>query len=254
MAKQRYKKIEAGRLVREVLWSASFPSDSSKAKAEKAKCSTAARQATNDRYSWQKLKQVLAANFTYTDLVVTLTYDDDHLPRNVVAARKCLKQFLAALRSHRRARDQEVKYVYCIETVHGDGRIHHHMVLNGTGTDYDLIRSLWVYGTDLEFSAVDAWGFEELAKYLTKEPREYGRNCVGERTWVGSRNLVPPTVHPTEWVPANVRLSPPPNAYVLHTSAFTNEWGSFAYIEYMMPEPPKQQRVRPKTRKFQTVS
>lgn len=253
MGKQRLKKIQAGRLVREVLWSAAYPSDPPRARAEKAKCSSAARQAINDRYSWEKLKMVLAANFSYTDIVATLTYDDEHLPPNIEAARKCLKKFLADLRSHRRCHGCELLYVYCIETLHGDGRIHHHIVLNGTGQDYELLRSLWIYGSDLEFSQVETWGYEELAKYLTKEPREYGRNCVGERAWVGSRGLAKPEVSPTEWVNADVRLEPPLNAHVLRSNSFRNEWGSFSYLEYLLPLPPRPRRYRPRKGKFQTV-
>ena len=254
MGKQRLKRIQAGRLVREVLWSAAYPSDTPKARAEKAKCSSAARQAINDRYSWEKLKMVLAANFSYSDIVATLTYDEDHLPPNILEARKHLKKFLANLREHRRRRGQDLLYVYNIETLHGDGRIHHHLVLNGTGQDYELIRSLWTFGTDLEFSRVETWGYEELAKYLTKEPREYGRNCVGERAWVGSRGLAKPEVSPTEWVNADVRLEAPVNAHVLRTNSFRNEWGSFSYLEYLLPHPPRPRRARPRQGKFQTVS
>lgn len=253
MGKQRFKRIQAGRLVREVLWSAAYPSDTPKARAEKARCSSAARQAINDRCSWEKLKMVLAANFGYNDLVITLTYDDSHLPPNVMEARKRLKRFFGDLRAHRRSRGQELAYVYNIETLHGDGRIHHHLVLNGTGQDYELIRSLWVYGTDLEFSRIETWGYEELAKYLTKEPREYGRNCVGDRSWVGSRGLRKPDVQPTEWVNADMRLEPPVNAHVLRTQSLRNEWGSFSYLEYLLPLPPKPRRTRPRGGKFQTA-
>lgn len=252
MGKQRLKRVQAGRLVREVLWSAVYPGDTPKARAEKAKCSSAARQAINDRCSWEKLKMVLAANFDSTDLVVTLTYDEDHLPSNVLDARKRLKKFIGDLRERRRRRGQGLRYVYCTESLHGDGRIHHHMVLNGTGQDYELIRSLWTFGEDLNFSRLETWGYEELAKYLTKEPREYGRNFVGERSWVGSRGLAKPEVSPAEWVNADVRLEPPINAHVLRTQSFRNEWGSFAYLEYLLPRPPAARRTRPKRRKFQT--
>lgn len=223
-----------------------FPSDTPKARAEKAKCSSAVRQVLNDRFSWQKLKYVLAANFVPGDLVVTLTYDDEHLPGNIELARKALKKFFSQLQQHRRAREQSLRYVYCTETLHDGGRIHHHLVLNGTGADYDTIRSLWTQGSGIEISSVDVWGFEELAKYMTKEPREYGRNCVGERSWVGSRGLAKPEVLPTQWVNADVRLEPPVNAFILRRESFENQWCRYSYIEYMLPEPPKQKRTRPK--------
>lgn len=254
MGKQRLKRIQGGRLVRQALWSAAYPSDSDKARAEKQRCTTMARQALNDRCSWEKLKMLLASNFDYNDLVVTLTYDDGHLPPNTVEARKIIKKFLGQLRAHRRCRGEEFRYIYVTESVHGDGRIHHHLVVNGTGQDYELLRSLWIWGQNLEFSRVETWGYEELAKYLTKEPREYGRTYVGERMWAGSRNLRRPEVSPTEWVSENVRLEPPVNAHVLRSESFRNEWGSFSYLEYLLPLPPKQRRARPPKRKFQTAS
>lgn len=253
MPKQRLKRIQGGRLVKQALWSAAFPCDTPKARAEKARCTTMARQALNDKAAWEKLKMILASNFDYQDLMITLTYDDNHLPPNIIAARKLLKKFLGQLREYRRCRGQELRYVYVTENVHGDGRIHHHLVISGTGQDYDIIRSLWIYGENLEFSRVESWGYEELAKYLTKEPRKYGRNCVGERMWTPSRNLQKPVVHPTEWVSENVRLELPTNAYKLKSNSFENEWGSFSYMEYLLPPEPKQQRTRPKARKLKTA-
>ena len=249
MAKQRYKRIRGGRLVREALWDAPMPSDPPRARAEKSKHSSAARQRLNDRYSWQKLKMVLAANFTGSDLVATLTFDDEHLPPDRAAARKIIRKFFAQLRAHRKARGEELRYVYVIEDKHGDGRLHYHVVLNGTGADYELLRSLWPYGSDLEFAKVDAWGYEELAKYLTKEPREYGHTEVGARTWVPSLNLAKPEIEPTQWVSGSMRLEPPANAHVLRREQVENEWGRYCYLEYLLPEPPTPNRCRPRRRK-----
>lgn len=249
MAKQRFKRIRAGRLVREALWSSPFPNDTPKARAEKTRCSSAARQRLNDKYSWQKLKMTLAANFNYNDIMVTLTYDDDHLPRSREEARKLLKKFLTQLRAHRRAKGEDLKYIYCIEDKHGDGRIHHHIVINGTGADYDIIYKLWKYGTDLHFAPIDSFGYEELAKYLTKEVREYGHVEVGARTWVPSLNLKKPEISPTVWVDGSMRLEPPVNAYILYRESIENEWGRFCYVEYLLPEEPKAVRVRPKRKR-----
>ena len=82
MAKtKRLKKQMAGRLVRAVCYTQVLATDAPRARAEKAKCSTAARRKLNYRFAYQKLQMQLAANFTRRDLYVTLTYDDAHLPR-----------------------------------------------------------------------------------------------------------------------------------------------------------------------------
>lgn len=246
MAKQRFKRIRAGRLVREALWSAPTPNDTPKARAEKSKCSSAARQRMNDKYSWQKLKMMLAANFSARDIVATLTFDDAHLPPDRAAARKLLKAFFVQLRQQRKADGEMLKYIYCIEDKHGDARLHFHVVLNGTGNDYALIRSLWIYGSDLHFAPIDAWGYEELAKYMTKEPREYGHTEVGARTWVPSLNLVKPEVEPTTWVDGSMRLDVPLGAQPIKREQTENEWGLFMYLEYMLPAPPPKRRTRPR--------
>lgn len=244
--KQRLKRIRAGRLVREVLWTPAFPSDNPKTRAEKTRCSTEARRKINDRTSWQKLKTVLATNFSGSDIVMTATYDDRHIPYNRDDARMRLSRFLRALRKQRREHGQELRYVYCTEDKHGDGRLHHHIVLNGTGEDFAVLRSLWTYGQNLHFELLDIYGYEELARYLTKEAREFGHAWVGARSWVGSRNLKKPEIMPSEWVSGSVRLQPPQNAHVLSTESFENSWGRFAYVEYLLPPEPKAVRTRPR--------
>ena len=45
-----------------------------------------------------------------------------------------------------------------------------------------MLRSLWPYG-EVELETLDTWqGYEALAKYLTKEPRELGKPEVGRGT------------------------------------------------------------------------
>lgn len=244
MAKQRMKTIRAGRLVREVLYTASFPNDTPKARAEKRKFSSAARQRLNDQTSWRKLMMILAATFGARDLVVTFGYDDAHHPGNRDEARKRVKAFLTALRADRKEQGRELKYVYNIEQFHGNRRFHHMIVLNGTGHDYATIRKLWKYGSDIEINRLDHWGYEALAKYMTKEAREFGRGHVGDRTWVCSRNCSRPEVMPTEWVSGDFRLEPPHNAYILQKESIQNEWGCFFYLEYMLPSEAEKNRQR----------
>lgn len=75
MAKtKRLKKQTAGRLVRAVCYTQVLATDAPRARAEKARCSSAARKKLNYRFAYQKLQMQLAANFTRRDLYVTLTY------------------------------------------------------------------------------------------------------------------------------------------------------------------------------------
>jgi len=246
MAKQRYKRVQAGRLVREALWTPVFPYDTPAQRAAKSRVSSAARKKINQRLAWKKLMLLLAANFTGRDLHVVLTYDDDHLPANAAAARKFIKRFLAALRQHRRAKGEELLYIYNIEGRHGSGRLHHHIVLKAG--DKDVLQKLWPYGLVLPPHRIDRYGYSGLAQYLTKEAREESAP-VGARSWVGSLNLQKPAEAPTEWVPDSIRLEPPTNAYILERDEQSNEFGRFQYVEYLLPDPPLGRRVRPPQRK-----
>lgn len=94
-----------------------------------------------------------------------------------------------------------------------DRRIHHHMVISGAGPgDLEEIRSLWPYGGYVRIEPVDIHYYRELAKYLTKEAREFGRAKPGEKVWSPSRNLRKYEVEYIEIPIDGVTLSPPPGA------------------------------------------
>ena len=135
MAK-RLKTITAGRLV--VVGCYTIPSPRSSPEERKAlrEISSAAQMAINARHAWQKLEQLLAANFGRRDLHVVLTYDDEHLPADRTEAVKRIRKLLPQLRAVRKSRGQELKYIYVTEQLSAEGgRLHHHLVLNGTGAD-----------------------------------------------------------------------------------------------------------------------
>jgi len=227
--------ITAGRLVYGVVYTAAFPRDEGQQRAAKLKASSAARQRLNLKHSWQKLEVVLAANFSFSDLFLTLTYDDEHHPPSTRESSKIIKKFLTQLRAERRKHDDDLKYIYVTESKHGDGRIHHHVVINGTGADYELIRALWVYGSGIDIQPINSYGYEELARYVTKEARETG-SPNGARTWVPSKGLIHPKAE-SDWVDDNLTLVAPPGAIILEAEAPTiNSFGSYTYIKYLLPE------------------
>lgn len=252
MAKRR-KAIRAGRLVKVVLYSCPHPSDGEQARAAKSKCTTMARQAINLRCAYQKLEMELAANFLYGDLHAVFNYDDDHLPSDRDDAVKMLKKFIVQLRKSRRLVRDDLKYIYVTEGAHGDKRLHHHIVLNGSMEDLELLRSLWFYG-DVHLETIDDRGYEGLAKYLTKEAREHG-GTRGLRSWTPSRNLKKPEVE-SGWVPDDVTLSAPPGAVVLDSEPpVRNEFGEFSCIKYLMPEPRTRKRKgRPKAKSERKIA
>ncbi len=188
-----------------------------------------AQQFYNDKCSWRELELKLAANFGGHDFVYSLTYDDRHLPPGKTEAGRCFQKFVKKLRGVRKKRGEELRYIYVTEGWHGyssngplsadglmeDRRLHHHVVLNSVGPgDFEEIRSLWeaVGGGYIRAEPVDVHYYRELAKYLTKEAREFGRARPGERTWNKSRNLRKYEVEYIEIPSDSVTLSAPPGA------------------------------------------
>lgn len=246
------KQARCGRLVCAVIYTAPAAGDGPRIRAQKQKASSAARERLNARTSFAKLERVLAANFDDGDLFVTLTYEDRRLPESRDGAVRKMRAFLAKLRTARKARGQPTKYVYVTEGDCPGGRLHHHLVLNGTGEDLEEIRRLWSYGTNVEMVRLKfdrAHTYEDLASYLTKEPREWGHPQVGERTWTPSMGLDRP--EPTkEAVPDYVTLAAPPEAEVIaNEGPVRNGYGEFAWIKYLLPKADSQTKRRAKRRR-----
>lgn len=150
MAKRK-KTIIAGSIVKTIIYTAPEPLDGKRTRAEKSRMTTAAQKAMNDKAARGRLEMLMAANFTGRDLFITTTYRDDDLPPNRAEAVKRIRGFIKALREHRKARGQELKYIYTTEEKHGEARLHHHLVINSTGADIEVIRSLWPYGDVVDY-------------------------------------------------------------------------------------------------------
>ena len=235
-----------------VCYSRALPYDPPRQRAEKRKASSEARQRLNLKFSWQKLEQLLACNFDNGDLFLTLTYDENHLPPGREAAVKQMRRFIRLLREVRKKRGEKLLYVYNVEGQHSGGRIHHHMVLNATGEDYEEIKSLWQGGQakckTLKFDSGHT--YEELARYLTKEPREYGQREVGARTWFPSLGLARPAPPETATVPDSLTLAVPAGAQLLEFTPETrNGYGCYSYIKYLLPEQIGRRRRRARAKR-----
>ena len=79
MAK-RYTYKYCGRYFYGVSYSMPGAADTQEAKRDRQRCVSEARQKINDKRAAVQFEQLMATNFTPSDLVVTLTYRDDALP------------------------------------------------------------------------------------------------------------------------------------------------------------------------------
>lgn len=234
MGKERRKEITAGSLWMGVQYAAAYTPDPDARRQAKAMISTPARESLNARKSWQKLMLILACNFRPGDLVVTLTYREQHLPRTREDADKQLTGFIRALRKKRGVAGTQLKYIRVTEGYHTGGRLHHHLILNTTQGDFETIRSLWRWGDDVDITHFGADGAERWAKYLTKEPRVLGRRYVGDRTWRASLHMIKPQIL-YSFVDTSQALSPPPGAVIIERIECQNSYGRFVSLIAAIP-------------------
>lgn len=166
------------------------------------------REAVNIKTACMRLEFLLYANFDPSDWFVTLTYDDSHLPSSYEAARKNVPAFLRKVRESRRPRGQPCGYVYVMEGMHGDHRVHHHLVIHRADGDVLSLRSAWGKG-NVDIRTIDAFGgIRKMAQYISKEPRKTGKLRVGQRMWTPSRGLIKPERTVTELQPGQHYIPP----------------------------------------------
>lgn len=232
MAKIR-RIITAGNIVVDTVYTVRNGHEDERGRAGKSHITTAAQKALNLKAARGKLERLIACNYTSADIFLTLTYDDEHLPANRKAANINLRKFIKLFREQRRrAGDNDLKYIYVTEGLHGSKRYHHHLIINGTGRDYETIRSLWPYGKIVDAKQIDEDSICDLALYLTKERTEDRPN--GAQAWTGSKNLLQPKIE-TMWVSDEMTIEPPPGAFVIERESYQNEYGSYTYLKYKLP-------------------
>lgn len=238
--KKRRKTIYAGNLVKVVEYTPPMPRDTPQQRAAKHKATTEAQKLLNHRTAQGKLEVKLAANFTRQDYFCTFTYAPGQEPRSRKEANQHKAQYVRRVRAQRGRRGQVMKWVFSVENKHGEGRYHLHAVINSADPrlDFEELRNLWPYG-HVEISrlfdskhAFSTW--LDVARYMTKERPEDGRDCtpVGAQIYSCSRNFTPPRIE-TEWIDEGVPLDVPPGAFNVELTEKVNEYGRFKYLRYM---------------------
>lgn len=269
------KRIDAGGLQLAALYSRCSARDTMAQRQAKHQASSAAQRRMNQIYSYQQLELRLAANFPTpgSGLWLTLTHDDAHMPDSRKAAQLRFKYFLKKLRAARRAAGLPEPVVFWAPEIltSESGRWHQHVVLDNTGRDFDLIRSCWIYGSDIEIRKLgipepgeefpkwydpnaDEPGnyFKMVAKYMTKELRECQEYDArpGLHGWSCTRNAKMPEVE-TITVPDDYDLEPPDGSTVFLDERKRTEWASYRVIKYRFSAAgfapvPKARRRRPR--------
>ena len=231
---KRRKTIRAGRLVWDITYTVPRPNASKQERKRVREVTEEQVARTNANTAQRKLEMLMATNFDEGDLVLTVTYRDADLPDSADVTRRHLGKVFAQMRAYRKARGlPDLKYIYVLEGRHGDHRPHAHIIINAAGGDLELMRSLWIWGDDIQLNYIRERGYDGWAGYLTKERREASLN--GKKQFVGSRNLARP-VTTYEWVDDGTTVDAPPGAQVLDEGGGRNEIASCRFVKYLMPK------------------
>ena len=244
MAKQ-LKIVDAGAIQDRVLYDRVSRFDPPKVRAAKYKASTEAQRRMNLKNACRQVEWRLAKNFPTagSGRWYTLTYDDQHLPRDVdpkVSRKKVLRDkdaFLKALRKERAAAGlPEPRAAGCIEVLtSASGRWHIHILIDATGDDDDMVRRCWRKGSDIDVEPlrVDAEkNHETLARYMTKEMRELQDRCCapGAHVWFFTRNCWKVEIE-TVTVPDDYELEAPEGCEVLIDRQEKTEYASWHHMK-----------------------
>ena len=253
------KRIDAGAIQIAALYNRRSSRDTLPQRAAKQKASSEAQRRMNQIYSYQKLELMLAMNFPTpgSGLVGTLTFDDDHMPGSRAEAQRRFKHFLKKLRTARIMGGLREPVVFWAPEIltSESRRWHFHIVIDNTGNDYDMIRSCWIYGSDVDLSKLrvdEEKNHETQAKYMTKELRECQEYEAkpGLHGWSCTRNALKPEIE-TVTVPDDYELDPPEGSQVLLDEKKVTEFSSYRVLKYRwggasFSRPPRARRRRRK--------
>ena len=250
------KRIDAGGLQVAALYNRRSRYDTPQQRAAKEKASSEAQRRMNQIYSWQKLELMLATNFPTagSGLVVVLTFDDAHQPGSRAELQRRFRYFLKKLREARAEAGLPDPVVFWSPEIltSGSGRWHLHIVMDSTGRDLELIRSCWIYGTDIEAERLrvdQEKNHETLAKYMTKELRECQEYEArpGLHGWSCTRNAKRPEIE-TLIVENDYQLSAPEGCEVLLDEKKRTEYASYHILKYRFSSAAAD-HARPRTRR-----
>lgn len=163
-------------------------------RAPKTKLSTEAQKKYNHDQAQKKIVLLVNANFVRGDILVTLTFDDEHLPESWEEVRRILQNYILRLKRWRKKNGYgELKYIYAIEqTVRKSGKrrgqLHWHVHMLLSKMPRDVVEDLWPEGVRVNARRYnpDRFGSDAAAKYIGKD------TGAGNKRFAYSRNLQKP--------------------------------------------------------------
>lgn len=196
----------------------------------------------------KKLRRLIKANFFPLDLWCTLKYPKGVRPP-LEQVKKDIRNFLDKMRSGRKKKGEQFKFIYRLE-IGKRGGIHIHILINRSNVkpDTDIeIKKAWKPGSVYWTTIHEHGGYRDLAAYIVKEPEDDGQLSMFPeeerkklRNYSPSRNLVKPEPERTMFSRRTVRKlieegpEPTPGYYIVKESieCGVNPFTGMSYLRY----------------------
>lgn len=142
----------------------------------------------NDKNARRYLIRLANINFGKGDIWATFGWDDGHIPQDIEAAKKDIKNFIARINYRRRKAGKEnIKYIYIL-AYGNETRTHFHILMTGDGIDRDELEDLWTKCERKNTRRIkpdDDFLITGIATYISQNPH-------GTKRWCPSKNLQKP--------------------------------------------------------------
>lgn len=215
--------------------------------------STIAKMDQNMNQAVRRLARTINCNFGPSDLMVTLTYDEDHLPQTYQQADKQVALFCR--RMERAGVKVSGVWITADKDKQGNAeRLHHHAIIKGDGVDLKAESEVMVaYAGGKKIETI--WGcgivhaehleaqddYTPLAAYMVRQAVD----APDAKKWHSSRGLAKPIIEEEIVTQQAEELRAPGGADVLEIGHYDAETGShyIRYIRRPREKKPKEGRV-----------
>lgn len=181
----------------------------------------------NYKNSKNQMDRLACENFYFGDLLITLSYADQFLPKTYEEAERERKNYIRRLLYNLKKQGVKTKNIkYMGRTEGKDQRWNHHIMISNC--NLELIEQLWGRGwVNMKRLHIDN-DFKGLTNYISKEEKE-----PQKRRWFQSRNLEQPKVDPPKIVSYSYDLKTPKGYVKVDSQIYATEYGYSEYAKYI---------------------
>ena len=177
---------------RQVAYYSYTPTRAPTGRRRKSQTSTPKQRALNNKRSVRYLEALTHTNFGRGDLLLGLSYAEEHAPENEAEAKKEFGNFIRRLNYRRKKKNLPPARWIAVTEIGKKGRIHHHVIVDAA-LDRDEVEAIWGrgYANTKRLRPDPKEGLLPVIGYIAKTFKEDDRP-KGRRKWDCSKNLIRP--------------------------------------------------------------